>query len=80
MIPPFDQMAEDMLGDMLMPYYDEGAMAQMISSVLNASAELSKLVIENRKHNSQKMSDEDIYEIYSKSFTHILNTTSDINK
>jgi hypothetical protein len=51
-------------------------MVQMVSEVLNLAIDLSTLVVDNRKHNSEKMSDEDIYQIYNESFRAILLTSS----
>jgi hypothetical protein len=39
----------------------------MISSICSNTIELSKVVIENRVRNSDKLSDEDIYKIYKES-------------
>jgi len=58
----------------------EDAHTEMISalpSLLNASLELTKLVIDNRVRNSQKMTDEDIYSIHRKSFQNMGNIFSD---
>ena len=43
------------------------SISQMMSSVMSNSIELSKLVIDNRVRNSEKMQDEDIYTIYNNS-------------
>ncbi len=58
----------------------ESTHAEMIStlpSLLNASLELAKLVIDNRVRNSQKMTDEDIYSIHRKSFQNMGNIFGD---
>jgi hypothetical protein len=43
------------------------AVTHMVSSICSNTIELSKVVIENRVRNSDKLSDADIYEIYKKS-------------
>ncbi len=44
-------------------------MVNVLSSVINSVQFLSNLVVENRVRNSQQMTDEDIYNIYRKSFS-----------
>lgn len=69
----FDAIADDMM------YHEEGkAIAEMVPSIMNAAIDLLKLVIDNRRHNSKEMSDDDIYKIYEKSFQTIISTSSDI--
>jgi hypothetical protein len=43
------------------------AVKHMVSSICSNTIELSKVVIENRVRNSDKLSDEDIYKIYKES-------------
>ena len=45
----------------------EESVLHMLSSVSQNSLELSKLVIDNKLRNSEKLKDEDIYDIYKKS-------------
>jgi hypothetical protein len=58
----------------------EDVHAEMMSalpSLLNASLELTKLIIDNKIRNSEKMTDEDIYSIYRKSFQNMGNIFGD---
>jgi hypothetical protein len=41
---------------------------QMVSSTMTTAIELLKIVIENKVRNAEQMIDEDIYNIYKKSF------------
>ena len=52
-------------------------MMSVLPSLLNASLELAKLVIDNRVRNSDKMTDDDIYSIHRKSFQKMGNIFSD---
>ena len=62
-----------------MMYHEESkVVAEMIPSIMNAAIDLSKLVIDNKRHSSKEMSDDDIYKIYKKSFKTIISTASDI--
>ena len=59
--------------------YDEYIPEEMISamsSLLSQSLDVAKLIIENRVRNSERMSDEDIYQIHMDSFTHMSNIIS----
>ena len=49
---------------------------QMISSTMTTAIELLKIVIENKVRNAEQMIDEDIYNIYKKSFSAIIKATS----
>ena len=49
---------------------------QMVSSTMTTAIELLKIVIENKVRNSEQMMDEDIYNIYKKSFSEIIKATS----
>jgi hypothetical protein len=49
---------------------------QMVSSTMTTAIELLKIVIENKVRNAEQMIDEDIYNIYKKSFLAIIKATS----
>jgi hypothetical protein len=49
---------------------------QMVSSTMTTAIELLKIVIENKVRNAEQMIDEDIYNIYKKSFSAIIKATS----
>ena len=49
---------------------------QMVSSTMTTAIELLKIVIENKVRNAEQMIDEDIYDIYKKSFSAIIKATS----
>jgi len=71
---------ENMIDDLAMENFEaDHAVGQMASSAINSAIELSKLVIENRVRNTEHMIDEDIYNIYRKSFTAILEAASGAN-
>jgi len=71
---------ENIMDNMTIDHFDvDNAVGQMASSVINAAIELSKLVIENRVRNTDRMVDEDIYNIYKKSFMTVLEANSDMN-
>ena len=48
-------------------------MLSMLPAIIDSSLDIAKLVIENRVRNSEKMTDEDIYQIHRKSFHYITN-------
>ena len=50
--------------------------SQMVSSTMTTAIELLKIVIENKVRNAEQMIDEDIYNIYKKSFSAIIKATS----
>ena len=56
---------------------NEEFISQLAASTINSAINLSKLVIDNRIHNSQKMNDEDIYKIFNNSFKSIMKTASE---
>lgn len=62
-------VVQDALDDLFASQFapTEESISQMMSSVISNSIELSKLVIDNRVRNSEKLQDEDIYDIYKKS-------------
>ena len=71
---------EDIMDDLVMEHFEaDHTVGQMASSAINSAIELSKLVIENRVRNADHMIDEDIYNIYRKSFTAILEAASGAN-
>lgn len=65
---PMDAI-QDALDDIFMGQFAPtgDSISQMMSSVISNSIELSKLVIDNRVRNSEKLQDEDIYNIYNNS-------------
>ena len=71
---------EDIMDDLVMEHFEaDHVVGQMASSAINSAIELSKLVIENRVRNTEHMIDEDIYNIYRKSFKAILEDASGAN-
>jgi hypothetical protein len=71
---------ENIIDDLAMEHFEaDHTVGQMASSAINSAIELSKLVIENRVRNTEHMIDEDIYNIYRKSFTAILEAASGAN-
>ena len=68
---------EDIMDDLVMEHFEaDHVVGQMASSAINAAIELSKLVIENRVRNAEHMIDEDIYNIYKKSFMTVIEAGS----
>ena len=71
---------ENMMDDLAMEHFEtDHAVGQIASSAINSAIELSKLVIENRVRNAEHMTDEDIYNIYRKSFIAVLEGNSVAN-
>ena len=71
---------EDIMDNLVMGHFEaDHTVGQMASSAINSAIELSKLVIENRVRNTEHMIDEDIYNIYRKSFKAILEAASGAN-
>lgn len=71
---------EDIMDDLVMEHFEaDHTVGQMASSAINSAIELSKLVIQNRVRNTEHMIDDDIYNIYRKSFTAILEAASGAN-
>ena len=71
---------EDIMDDLVMEHFEaDHTVGQMASSAINSAIELSMLVIENRVRNTEHMIDKDIYNIYRKSFTAILEAASGAN-
>jgi hypothetical protein len=50
--------------------------SQMVSSTMTTAIELLKIVIENKVRNAEQMIDEDIYNIYKKSFSAVIKAAS----
>jgi len=53
---------------------DDGGAESIITAILDSTKYLTGTIIENRVRNSEKISDEDIYKVYSKSFSVALKT------
>lgn len=54
--------------------------SQMVSSTMTTAIELLKIVIENKVRNAEQMIDEDIYNIYKKSFSAIIKAASMVDE
>ena len=68
------------MDDLAMEHFEtDHAVGQIASSAINSAIELSKLVIENRVRNAEHRTDEDIYNIYRKSFIAVLEGNSVAN-
>ena len=50
--------------------------SQIASSTMTTAIELLKIVVENKVRNAEQMIDEDIYNIYKKSFSAIIKAAS----
>ena len=71
---------EDMMNDFVMEHTGSGqAAAQIGAGAMSSAIDLSKLVIENKVRNSDRIEDEDIYDIYNKAFKSILNAVNEPN-
>jgi hypothetical protein len=53
---------------------------QMVSSTMTTAIELLKIVIENKVRNAEQMIDEDIYNIYKKSFSAVIKAASIVDE
>ena len=53
---------------------------QMVSSTMTTAIELLKIVIENKVRKAEQMIDEDIYNIYKKSFSAVIKATSIVDE
>ena len=53
---------------------------QMVSSTMTTAIELLKIVIENKVRNAEQMIDEDIYNIYKKSFSAVIKAASMVDE
>ena len=54
--------------------------SQMVSSTMTTAIELLKIVIENKVRNAEQMIDEDIYNIYKKSFPVVIKAASMVDE
>ena len=54
--------------------------SQMVSSTMTTAIELLKIVIENKVRNAEQMIDEDIYNIYKKSFSEVIKAASMVDE
>lgn len=73
--PPFIDELFDKIGGGSTSHFefvDHGNTENLIATVLNSTKYLTGAIIENRVRNSEKIKDEDIYNIYSKSFKTVL--------
>ena len=71
---------EDIMDDLVMEHSEvDHVIGQMASSAIHSAIELSKLVIANRVRNTERMIDEDIYNIYRKSFIAVIEADSRLN-
>ena len=64
----FDDIEDEM-------FYDEqeDAVTTMFPVIMNSTIEITKLIIENRVRNSEKLTDSEIYKIHTDAFQHISN-------
>ncbi len=61
----FDDLGEEDFMDDL----DGDAVSSFVDTAATSALALTDMIIENNRHNDQKMTTEDIYRIYSESFT-----------
>ena len=54
--------------------------SHMVSSTMTTAIELLKIVIENKVRNAEQMIDEDIYNIYKKSFSAVIKAASMVDE
>lgn len=73
-------IAEEMNSMHGIPIGLDHVMGDMLTTIINSSIELSKIVIENRVRNSDHMIDDDIYEIHNKSLQSIKNAMDNFSK
>jgi len=69
----------EMMNDFIHPSGTDNATARLASATMSSAIDLAKLVIENRIRNANNMNDDDIYNIYQKSFESVIETTTDFN-
>jgi len=74
----FESLIDDIAMEDRISNIDDKAMSQFISSAISGAIDLTKLVIENRKHNAEKMHDNDIYDIYAKSIKAIFESAENL--
>jgi len=68
----FEEMENDYIEDMI----DSEVMAAFVKSASKAATKLTAMIIENNRHNDKKMTTDDIYQIYTDSFTVALTAIS----
>ncbi len=60
----FENLDEEFMDDI----FNEDV-TSLVKSAAKSADKLTALIVENNRHNSTKMTDEDIYQIYSNSFS-----------
>jgi len=65
----FDEEDLFEIDDMDNDYQNE--VASFLPTLMDSAISLTELIIANRQHNSQKMTDEDIFNIHHKAFQHV---------
>lgn len=70
-----DQIEDDFIDmeDELFCDEHDDAMTTMFPVIMDSTIEITRLVIENKIRNSEKMSDKDIHQIHEAAFQHISN-------
>ena len=63
----FENMEEDFDDELMDDLFSE-ELTEMVKTAAKSANKLTALIVENNRHNSKKMTDEDIYQIYSNSF------------
>jgi hypothetical protein len=71
----FDEVNDDYADDFLDELLEE-EMSEMIKTAAKSANKLTAIIVENNRHNSVKMSEEDIYRIFANSFTVAMATIS----
>lgn len=59
----FEEFEEDLMDDI----FNED-ITTLVKAAAKSADKLTSIIVENNRHNSKKMSDEDIYQIYQNSF------------
>lgn len=59
---------DDIMHDMAMDHMADTMIGELMPCVIKSSVDVMKLVVENRVRNKEKMDDNDIYDIFKKSF------------
>ena len=76
----YEEHMAEMMNDLAMNHHGaDNVTAQLASAAMRAAIDLSKLVVENRIRNASNMDDDDIYNIYQKSFESVMNTTTGLS-
>lgn len=70
----FDDMEEQYLDDML----DSELLIAFMKSANKAAIKLTEMIIENNRHNDKRMSNEEIYQIYTDSFSVALSAAGQV--